>query len=597
MAFSELSSEELGEQLRLYMASPEGGIRPEIHALNSFSINSISDSEGKIGVSPSDGYDIANLFWDLYEPSRLVPQFNEDILESLESHVLLSFGAWSFDSSWPEDCKEWVTDQLNHLNESIKLAFEPLLEPDWQERSAHVTQMMLLLLNLHDVGHICSQSLARSDRDCEQFVLKYLDWLYKRCKVSYEPDGESSAFFELDAYLHIAAARAFRIKQNQGLSEEVTDCLTEVERTVKRIEAEQGLSLPYDEIIAPCHSTQAVATLAYVELSQQSAINGHYVDALHHLANAVEYYDSAVLSNNDLIDDLDNLRLIVDDRFDMDLSLRRKLEENLTGLQVSMDEAVSIFRSIQENASDDVDWNQVVEDCTALQIAYFVTGREEDITDERGYIVTWAESWAAAQAWASAQLSPSEYRKMREYDDMNAAETRLKNYFFGNNWSYLPKRARERLINADLIWNSPQRVSRESVLNDLLRAIEEMCERFIFQSLMNDSPDILSIEAKMAERRRSLGVRDYINICELPSLPSLLSERSLAEDEIRFLTEYLPSSMRNLTRARNPAEHEIGTFIPPALVDSAYRLFLGIGRPGVLPQLARIGRKLQGRRH
>ena len=101
----------------------------------------------------------------------------------------------------------------------------------------------------------------------------------------------------------------------------------------------------------------------------------------------------------------------------------------------------------------------------------------------------------------------------------------------------------------------------------------------------------------MAERGRSLGVRDYINICELRSMPSLLSDRNLTDDEIKFMTEDLPSGMRNLVRARNPAEHETGTsLIPPALVDSAYRLFLGIGRPGVLPQLVRIGRKLQGRR-
>ena len=639
MTFSELRSEELGEQLRLYMASPEGGIRPEIHALWSFWVHSIRDSDGKIDVPSSDGYDVANLFWDLHEPSRLVPQFDEDIIKSLEYHVLLipirsdyaanhvaqhctrhsresgnpeslasgnmaasliigiSFGAWSFDSPRPEDCGKWFEDQLNRLNESFNLATEPPLEPDWQERIAHINQMRLLLPNLHDVGHICSLSLAQSDRDCEQFVLECLDWLYERYKVSYEPDGESSAFFELDAYIHIAAARAFRIKQNQGLSEEVTDCLTEVERTEKRIEAESGLSFPYYESIAPCHSTQTVVTLAYVEISRQSAVNGRYVDALHYLAKAVKYYDSAVISNNDLINDLDNLRLIVDDRFDMDLPLRRKLEENLTGLQIPMDEAVSVFRSIKENASDDIDWSQVADDCTALQIAYFVTGREEDITDERGYIVAWVEFWAAAQAWTSVQLSPSEYWKRREDDEKHAAETYLKNYFFSSNWSYLPERARESLISADLTWNSLGRVRRESILNELLRATEEMCERFILQPMANDSPDILSLEAKMAERRRSLGVRDYINICELPSLPSLLSEHSLADDEIRFLTEDLPASMRRLLAgARNPAEHETGISMPPALVDSAYRLFLGIGQPGILPQLARIGRKLQSHR-
>ena len=119
--------------------------------------------------------------------------------------------------------------------------------------------------------------------------------------------------------------------------------------------------------------------------------------------------------------------------------------------------------------------------------AFTGVGDEEIIADEETELaLSWSEFWHSARAWASAQLSPSEYKKMREDDEKNAAETRLKNYFFGSTWSYLPERAQERLINADLIWNSPQRVSRESVLNDLLRAAEEMCERFIVQPFMDD---------------------------------------------------------------------------------------------------------------
>ena len=595
MAFSELSSQELDQRLRIYMASPEGDIRPEIHALWSFWVNSIRDSDCRISVSPSDGYDVANLFWDLYEPSRLVPQFDEDILESLESHVLLSFGAWSFDNSWPEDCKKWVADQINRLTDSRRHAMELPREPDWQERFDQVTQMTLLLPHLHDVGHICSQSLAKSDRDCEQFILEYLEWLYELYKVPYEPDSESGDAFGLDAYLHIAATRAFRIKENQGLSDDTRQCLTEVERTAEHIEAEGGLN--FEECFAPYHSTQAIAALAYAELSRVSRVDGDFAKALYYLAKAAKYYDFIVMSNNELIGDPENLRVICDDRFDIDSRLRRKLEENLTGLRVYSDEAADVFRLIKESPGSVANWRQIADDCRALQIAWFISGRDDDITDEYGIIVTWAEFWAAARAWATAQLSPSEYRKMREDDEQHAAETRLKNYFFDNSWSYLPERAQGRLINADLIWNSPQRVSRESILNELLRATEEMCEQFVVQPLVNDSTDILSIEAQMAERGRSLGVRDYINICELRSMPSLLSDRNLTDDEIKFMTEDLPSGMRNLVRARNPAEHETGTsLIPPALVDSAYRLFLGIGRKGVLPELARIGRKLQGRR-
>ena len=422
----------------------------------------------------------------------------------------------------------------------------------------------------------------------ERLVLEYLDYLYEHYRVVYQPDDETGNLIELITHTHISCALAFRIKQNHGLSEQAMECLTEVERTVKRIQARCG-GLGHDRFWldpddpASFISTYAVAALAYVELSRESAINGKYTDSLHYLARAICYYGGAVDSvTRDPI-----RRSLEEDRLKAELQLRRVLKPLLTtGLQVSLEEASSIFESIRGNPGAIHDWGQVVEDCQELKFAWYVSGCDEKIQDERATHpheneVTWREFWNDAQGWASAQLSPSEYRKMREDDEKRAAETRLKNYFFGDNWSSLPERARERLVNADLIWNSPQRVSRESVLNALLRATEEMCYSYIARPLRN------------TKEATSLSVRDYIRICEEPRFKNFLEERQLAEDEVGFLTEEFPATVRQLTEGRNSAEHETGTSTSPALVDSAYRLFLGIGRPGILPQLARIGRKLQ----
>ena len=103
-----------------------------------------------------------------------------------------------------------------------------------------------------------------------------------------------------------------------------------------------------------------------------------------------------------------------------------------------------------------------------------------EVGDDLRGMVTWREFWHGAKAWASAQLSPSEYRKMREKDERDAAERRLETYFFGRNWSYLTGRAQERLINADILLNSTQRVALESVLNDLWIATEEMCFQVVW---------------------------------------------------------------------------------------------------------------------
>ena len=421
-------------------------------------------------------------------------------------------------------------------------------------------------------------------------LLNCLDGIYQSYyhRTVYEPDNDDAgAISELLVHLHVVATRAFAIKQaHTGSYEEVESCLSEAERTYNRIQVMPRQSTEFDiemDIVGARVSASVVYSLVSEELCRIRLRDGRSEDAVGYLAQAV------MLDNSSL----DNLVFDTGYSFTWPIADIDGADES----RVSLEEAKSLVQSLKADRNSVVNWHQIAEDCRVLSNARSRRNTESEFWPKDTDDLTWSDLWHRASGWASAQLSPSEYRKMREDDEKYAAETRLKNYFFGRTWSYLPERAQQRLINADLIWNSLQHVSREAILNELLRVAEEMCEHFMVQPLVNDSPDILSIEAKMAERRRSLGVRDYIDICEIPSLPSLLSERSLADGEIRFLIEDLPASMRSLARARNPAEHETGTSTPPALVDSAYRLFLGIGRKGILPQLARIGRKLQGRRH
>ena len=271
----------------------------------------------------------------------------------------------------------------------------------------------------------------------------------------------------------------------------------------------------------------------------------------------------------------------------------------LTDMQLSLEEGATFWEPIVADGKKSIDdWVQVVEDCAFLAGAEFVTGMEEEIWPDN-YVapLTWTGFWYGAEKWASAQLSPSEYRKMRDQDEKDAAEIRLQNYFFGVSWSSLPERAQQALITADSNWNSQQRIRQVSILNELLRASEEMCDQFIWQPLMSEgttSLDILAIEAKVAEStyRSDLGIREYIQICELPSLPRLLAERKLFDSEIQFLTENLPTALRQLADTRNISEHTMSASVPRDTTASFFNSFLGIGQPGILPELARIGRKL-----
>ena len=465
--------------------------------------------------------------------------------------------------------------------------------------------------------------------ELNRLLLDCLDWMDDKYRAPpYEPDADDSENLKaLVIKLHIAAARTFKLKQLEmnHMSEEWVSSLRSVERMVQRINA---IASPYgsrywDPSFAV--TADAIWGLTQLELSRVSRAEGSYEDAIERLAQAAYRYMDAsasvwstgtvhALLGIDLFGTADNVDIHGGNPWTssldwdeetinhVELPARRDIEDRFTPLQVSLEEVASLFRLLKQSTPTDANWRRISADCDALAILPddVFTGTEDWVVNEEGNLtLTWSEFWHGAGAWASAQLSPSEYKKMRQDDEREAAESRLTNYFFDTNWPYLPERARRRLINADLIWNSPQRVSRESILNDLLRATEEMCERFVFQSLMNEestTSSILCIEAKVAEKHRSLGVREYIEICELPSLPGLLSERGLTDCEISFLTEELPASMRNLAGARNPAEHDTGISVPSVLVDSAYRMFIGIGRAGILPQLAQIGLKLQRRR-
>ena len=61
---------------------------------------------------------------------------------------------------------------------------------------------------------------------------------------------------------------------------------------------------------------------------------------------------------------------------------------------------------------------------SCLQTAHIKSVR---IPDDNGDQLKWDQFWHGAKAWATAQLSPGEYRKLREDDEEDAAERRLRN--------------------------------------------------------------------------------------------------------------------------------------------------------------------------
>ena len=361
------------------------------------------------------------------------------------------------------------------------------------------------------------------------------------------------------------------MRKENGHSEAAKECLEDAEKTIERIRFANRATGGYDvgvlgNTLADL-STNAVAALV---LAERCRIQRDAEAALHYFARA------------DLLFYLAN----------SSIHMPSQMEERLQQPVIPRPEAYSLFEEIKSNRLAVQDWQQVTRDCVEILEGWRI-GDDAEVSE-------WIAFWMSAGAWASAQLSPSEARKERDKEKENAAKRRLQNYFFGDDWAALPESAQQRLINADVNWNSRQEMAREAILNDLLRATVAMCYEFIWESLAESSISspaldyFLKLDKKIANdpRKSAPNARDYVDMCRARFFPGHLREKDLADD-IKYMTKCFPRQIGKLIDHRNDAEYET---TPDEVIADCYKTFLGIDKRGVLPELARIGRKLRGGR-
>ena len=540
-----------------------------------------------------DGCNPLYLFWDFYQPGA--------VELAADTHS---------PSSNLQELEDAVSNLLDRLYEQHRLPYEPDQGQGIKSYLDHLEWVDGISFHQDDVDtpeDIISEEFCRS--------------------LALPPDLRALLIF-----LHVAAARAFLLKRRHGYSDEVRDCLREVERTIGRLRA-SGLDMGpmYQHSIGLFQSAYAISAMSLVELGRISFSEGRHVEALHYFAGADEYYKPSVYPTDNyedwpfewifLVYNLDEesvrshmLERVVEYRFD---AFRGE------GLYVSLKEVVGAFHAIQVNRDPDTDWKQVAQDCMTLTNTYVLRftecedeyleyveegGSLEEFINDRVLVeditagssqVRWGIFWYGAYVWACSQLSRSAFQEMQEEYERNAGERRLKTYFFGGNWSYLPERAKRRLINADLLLNSPQNVALDSLLNELRVAVEEICFEVIWKPIANvrsgssELLEFLKIRRYLEENNRDPSIAQYIRICRADWYRKFLSSQDMGNEEVRFLTETLPREMSQLQSERNVAEHKPGKSTQRYPVESFYKGFLGIGRIGTLPELVRIARKVR----
>ena len=446
------------------------------------------------------------------------------------------------------------------------------------------------------------RSTTAPPQESDNLIVQWLGQQYRSLEVPYSPDDDSDVLLELLTFLHVTAARAFKIKQRDGLSEEVVDCLTSVERTMARLNHDLNFRDQPDlrEAFASLISAVAVSGIAFVELSRTCHNEHRHSDALHYIAKATRYYDEAVECNSTAIGE--NGRSLWGDRFDAESSLQGDLQEHLSELDVSLKEASNLFEQIKIDSRRVDDWKQIAEDCEALMAATYSTGVDDAILDESGNPVSWSEYWIAAATWARCQLSPTELQEYQTRLDETAAEDRLRVYFFGGRWPKLNRKARTSIVNADIHMHSKELGQRfDTILNELRIATEAIFHEHFWEPLTKVGPSEWFTELnefeELKEKIESVSphpaLKDLIWTCNRPFFRKFLEHRHIDCSDIRFLTQSLPSLFEQLRVPRNEAEHDPNAVLSPIRVGDVYKTFLGIGRPGVLPELDRIGQKLQ----
>ena len=332
-----------------------------------------------------------------------------------------------------------------------------------------------LFWNLYGDGegfHVRELFPDNSD-EWDEIVLASLEFMHQQCRVPYQPDEDSTVsdiepetadwpptivagkLEDLVTSLHLAASLAFTIKrlQSGGLDETALDCLNEVVRTLKRL-YDLGLNDLIDQNPAQAFllSSDAVAAKCYAELGRVANREGNYSEALHHFTeaayNASYAAERFIAEGGDFAQPNDLEPVPLRPSGDLTCHLVQSGLDNLTA-----DEIAGTFLNLKASKGN-ADWSEVARDCRVLlsesgwafgaepdsyirtvdgdevYVTEWVPTDPDEVVNETGEHLSWREFWYVAREWATAQMSPNEYRKLRDDDEKNSSERRLRTYFF-----------------------------------------------------------------------------------------------------------------------------------------------------------------------
>ena len=477
------------------------------------------------------------------------------------------------------------------------------------------------------------EEFSNLPQDLENAFLEELAQLEREYRIPYVPDSEDPIDVQAASrYVHVSAASALRHLKRDGFNDYVRQTLEEVRKILHR----RGISYdfrPFDYMELESSETKSLYGVRALILCALSHIR--YMDTMYEEAfrMAVDAFTTSLKVDDALHHDEEYLKELLmegwlgeeeelEEEIERDLEVRREIlmEESLPIPEPQF--IVDAFEGLKRQAKSE-DWRVVVRHCdllagtTSVEVKgsrvlvaeetddswreYHNPGWQEKVraifgNDGRNEL--WDVYWHHAQGWAEAQLGQNELRDFLRQQERDASGKRLIRYFFGETWRTIPEKARERLVNVDQIWFSEARgAAIDAVLNDLQVAAETSCHAFIWEPLRQakggmELLDFKKRDTDLNKKGFSPTLSDYSWVCRQPFFKGFVQGHGVSESEQLFLVSDLLPALNKLRRARDSAQHSPEKQMRRDEVEPFVRLFLGIGRPGVLRRLAEVGPKL-----
>jgi len=444
-----------------------------------------------------------------------------------------------------------------------------------------------------------------------QVVIDRFDAIVEEKHVPYLPDEPDPAE-ALCIYVHLEAAQLFRLLKLQGYSEKTRESLEKALNAFTR--CKRALN-SFPEIPWPLEysiSLEAIASFLLITRFFILKSDGNYEDALNALLEGIQHIQEShsIYSNNIRLISTSGIHFYYTS-FSNDL---RKIAPWMKDLNHQL--FVDSFESIRKGNRIN-DTKRLAEICESFielsgepwlsnkrpdnTLMSWLEDKEvsNDVMTEEFYWDHASDFWENALGWLEAQLTPSEFKEILNEREENAAEKRLKTYFFeGDLWDTLPERTRSSLISADRDWFSGTVARKEAIFNELRIAAEELLHSGLWNPLAqwvqnlkehnNDTKWLIERRQELSQKGLMPTLLDFERTCRLSITNVFLKEKGVSNEDRAWFCNQLPKSLYHLRRARNRAEHESDDQWTRQDLSRFYNEFIGIGQPGILPKLYRM---------